>query len=327
MSKSQPGTVGSVAYLLDGSGGARKLDTTQLAKWTPEAGVLWVHLNYTDPQDQKWLKESSSCDELVVEALLAEETRPRTTTIGQGLLIALRGVNLASGAEPDDMVSIRVWIDRERILTTRKRNLLSIADIIEQLDSGRGPTKTADFLVELADRLVWRMSDTIDQCEDRVANLEDQVLESNSRSIRFELANLRRQAITLRRYLAPQREALARLIVEKVDWLDEVSRLRLREVSDRLIRLIEDLDAVRERAAVTQEELMNRLSEQVNSRMYVLSVVAAIFLPLGFLTGLLGVNVGGIPGSQYAEAFWIFVGVLIGLLLLQVWLFRWKNWL
>jgi hypothetical protein len=65
--------------------------------------------------------------------------------------------------------------------------------------------------------------------------------------------------------------------------------LRIREVSDRLIRNIEDLDAVRGRAAVTQEELLSRLSEQMNSRMYVLSVVAAIFLPLGFLTGLLGI--------------------------------------
>ena len=181
--------------------------------------------------------------------------------------------------------------------------------------------------MKLVDRLVWRISDTVDQFEDRVADLEDQVLESNSSSMRYELATLRRQAITIRRYLAPQRDALARLITEKIDWLDDGSRLRLREVSDRLIRHIEDLDVVRERAAITQEELLSRLSKQLNTRMYVLSVVAAIFLPLGFLTGLLGINVGGIPGSEYAQAFWIFVGVLIAILMLQVLLFRWKNWL
>jgi zinc transporter len=327
MSDPQLNNEAPVAYLLDGKGGARKLETSQVAAWRPEEGVLWTHLDYTNSHDQQWLTGSSTLDSLVVGALLAEETRPRTTAIGEGLLIALRGVNLTPGSDPEDMVAIRIWIDKGRIVTTRKRDLLSIADLVERLNYGRGPTSAADFLVELVDRLVWRMSDTVDQFEDRVADLEEQVLESGSTTMRYELATLRRQAITLRRYLAPQRDALARLIIEKVDWLDDGSRLQLREVSDRLIRHIEDLDAVRERAAVTQEELLSRLSEQINTRMYVLSVVAAIFLPLGFLTGLLGINVGGIPGSEYALAFWIFVGFLVVVVVFQVILFRWKNWL
>lgn len=317
---------GLAAYLLDGNGGARLLDRNELASWSSEQGILWVHLNYTDAEDQRWLA-GSSLDKLVVDALLAEDTRPRTTAIGEGLLVSLRGVNLTPGADPEDMVSIRIWIEKGLVVTSRKRSLLSVADVVSQLKSGRGPKSTAELLVELSDRLVWRMSDTVDQFEDRVADLEGRVLESNNSSMRYELATLRRQAIELRRYLAPQREALARLIIEKVDWLNEACRLRLREVSDRLIRHIEDLDAVRERAAVTQEELLSRLSEQLNTRMYVLSVVAAVFLPLGFLTGLLGINVGGIPGSEYSQAFWVFIGMLIVVVILQVVIFRWKNWL
>ena len=109
--------------------------------------------------------------------------------------------------------------------------------------------------------------------------------------------------------------------------LDDSGLLRLREVGDRLVRHIEDLDAVRERAAVVQEELLSRMSEQMNSRMYVLSVVAAIFLPLGFLTGLLGINVGGIPGADYPLAFLMFIGMLVVVVILQFLVFRWRNWL
>ena len=87
------------------------------------------------------------------------------------------------------------------------------------------------------------------------------------------------------------------------------------------------VDAVRERAAVTQEELLSRLSEQLNQRMYVLSIVAAVFLPLGFLTGLLGINVGGIPGADNAQAFWIFSGLLLIAVVIQLLVFRWKKWL
>jgi len=314
------------AYLLDGTGGGRRLEMADIASWTPEQGVLWVHLDYTSENAQQWLRNSAELEELVADALLTEETRPRATAIGNGVLVALRGINMNPGAEPDDMVAIRLWVDDKRIFSTRERVLFSVSDIAERLNAGIGPVDTADFLVVLADRIVWRLSDTVDQCEDLVADLEDQVLDASSSSLRFDLATLRRQTITLRRYLAPQRDAFAKLVTEKIAWLDDDDRLRLREVSDRLIRNIEDLDAVRERAAVTQEELLSRLSDQMNTRMYVLSVVAAIFLPLGFLTGLLGINVGGIPGTENPWAFLIFLLFIIVIFVGQMLWFRSKKW-
>jgi len=314
------------AYLLDGTGGGRRLKMADIASWTPEQGVLWVHLDYTSENAQQWLRNSAELEELVADALLTEETRPRATAIGNGVLVALRGINMNPGAEPDDMVAIRLWVDDKRIFSTRERVLFSVSDIAERLNAGIGPVDTADFLVVLADRIVWRLSDTVDQCEDLVADLEDQVLDASSSSLRFDLATLRRQTITLRRYLAPQRDAFAKLVTEKIAWFDDDSRLRLREVGDRLIRNIEDLDAVRERAAVTQEELLSRLSDQMNTRMYVLSVVAAIFLPLGFLTGLLGINVGGIPGTDNPWAFLMFLVFIIGIFIGQMLWFRSKKW-
>lgn len=314
------------AYLLDGAGGGRRLEMADIESWTPEQGILWTHFDYTSEDARQWLRSSAGLEELVADALLTEETRPRATAIDDGLLLALRGINMNSGAEPDDMVAIRLWVDEQRIISTRERVLFSVRDIAERLDAGKGPAGAADFLIALADRLVWRITDTVDKCEDLVADLEDQVLESGSKSLRLHLATLRRQTISLRRYLAPQRDALAKLITEKIPWFDDGNRLKLREVSDRLIRNIEDLDAVRERAAVTQEELLSRLSDQMNTRMYVLSVVAAIFLPLGFLTGLLGINVGGIPGAENPGAFLLFLVFLVGIVAAQVLLFRLKNW-
>jgi zinc transporter len=314
------------AYLFNGAGGGHRLEMADIESWTPEQGVLWTHFDYSSVDTRQWLRSSAGLEELVADALMTEETRPRATAIDDGLLLALRGINMNPGAEPDDMVAIRLWVDQKRIISTRERALFSVRDIAEQLDTGKGPVDAADFLVTLADRLVWRINDTVDKCEDLVADLEDQVLESGSKSLRLELANLRRQAITLRRYLAPQRDAFVKLITEKIPWFDDDCRLKLREVSDRLIRNIEDLDAVRERAAVTQEELFSRLSDQMNTRMYVLSVVAAIFLPLGFLTGLLGINVGGIPGAENPWAFLMFIVFLVGIVVGQMLWFKHKDW-
>jgi zinc transporter len=68
------------------------------------------------------------------------------------------------------------------------------------------------------------------------------------------------------------------------------------------------------------------IAEQMNQRMYVLSIVAAIFLPLGFLTGLFGINVGGIPGAEYRFAFWVFILILAILVGMQFLVFRKNRW-
>ncbi|MFH1215461.1 MAG: zinc transporter ZntB [Pseudomonadota bacterium] len=315
------------ALLLDGKGGAQPLSSRQIKDWKHEDGCLWLHLDYTDPAARQWLTDESNLDDIAIEALLTEETRPRTTLLHEGLLVALRGVNLSPGSNPEDMVAIRVWLDGHRIISSQKRRLLSIEDMVHNLKEGDGPASAGEFIVDLCSRLIYRMGDTLENIEEEVAELEEEVLSTASNSLRKALSSIRRESIALRRYLAPQREALTRLQAEKVSWITDNDRLRLREVIDCLIRYIEDLDAIRDRAMVTQEEIVNRLSEQMNMRMYVLSLVAAIFLPLGFFTGLLGINVPGIPGAENPWAFQTFILFLIIIVLLQVLLFKKKNWL
>jgi len=315
------------AYLLDGKGGASVLSWSEVTCWNPSMGKLWLHFFYADENVQTWMQHNSGLDPLITQALLLEETRPRVAALEDGLLIALRGVNLNPDANPEDMVSIRLWIDENWIVSTHQRTLLSTKDVLTQLQRGKGPKNSAEVLVNLCDSLIWRMSDTVTLLEDRMAELEDDTLTENRSALRFELSSLRRQTITLRRYLSPQREAINRLLIENVSWFKDDNRMKMREVSDRLIRHLEDIDAVRERAAVTHEELLSRASEQLNERMYVLSILSAIFLPLGFFTGLLGINVGGIPGADNPQAFGIFIFILAVIVGFQVWLFKRKKWL
>ena len=315
------------AYLLDGGGGGREIGWADIEAWTPGQGALWVHLRRDIDDAIRWLRDKSGLDPLTVDALLAEETRPRSFPVGDGLIVILRGINLNPGADPEDMVSLRMWIDEHRIISVRARRLVAVSDAREMLAAGRGPRGTGEFLTEVAARLVDRMGQVIDDLEDRTDALEDEMLQTESREMRHRLADVRHEAILLRRYLAPQRDAMARLQTENVPWIDDRQKARLREVTDRVVRYIEDLDAVRERASVIQDELTNRLSEQMNRTMYHLTVVASIMLPLGFLTGLLGINVGGIP---WADSPWGFAGVcavLAAVVGAQVVLFRRLKWI
>jgi zinc transporter len=286
----------------------------------------WLHFDYTKESTKEWLEQQSQLNPVVINALLNDETRPRATTLNDGVLLSLRGVNLAPNSDPQDMVSIRIWFTKNNIISTRARTLLSTKDIATDFDNNCGPKSSSEFITVITENLITRMSQTLYEIEDNVSDIEENTLSASSYALRNELSDLRRQIISLRRYLSPQREAMTQLFSDKITLFSNEEKIQLRETSDHLTRYLEDLDSIKDRSIVCQEELSNQLTEQMNNRMFVLSVVAAIFLPLGFLTGLLGINVGGIPGSENTSAFGIFILILIAVVVLQVWIFKKKKW-
>lgn len=315
------------AFALDRIGGGEVLDWNGIERWRPDDGVLWLNLDYTGADAQSWLGMRSGLDPVVREALLDRDPRPRALAVGDALLVIVRAINLNRGAEPEDMVSVRCWIEPGRIVTMRHRAVKAVKTIAADVQRGKGPTGPAAFLAELVEQVLEPLVTLVDGLDDEVAALEDDVLVRHVPEQRARIADLRRRAIGLRRFIGPQREALSRLGALTLPWLDEQARARLREAADRLTRTIEELDAARERAAVTQEELQSRMDELANRRLYILSLVTAVFLPLTFVTGLLGVNVGGVPAQTVEWAFWALCGILTvgsGALLL---LFRRWRWL
>jgi zinc transporter len=289
--------------------------------------ILWAHLERDDPRAEEWLAERSGVDAVVVEALLAEETRPRTTVHGDGVLINFRGVNLNPDSVPEDMVSIRIWADANQVISSRLRPLRAVTDVLNELDQGRGPSNTGEVIVAIAEGLIDRMAPVVHEFEEELDDIEDRIGEAKDLSARLAFRDFRRKVVTLRRYIAPQRDALTRLASEPLAWIGERERRRLFEVANDISRLVEALAAIWERAAILQDELATRLADMANRRLYVLSVVAAVFLPLGFVTGLLGVNVGGIPGSESKLAFALLCGGLVVFGVAEIWLFRRLRWL
>ncbi|KZX63779.1 MULTISPECIES: zinc transporter ZntB [unclassified Alcanivorax] len=310
-----------IALQLTGNGGAQPLDPQQqLADTTG----YWVHLDYTREESEQWL-QNEAVPQAVIDALTAAETRPRASEVAGGVLVYLRGVNLNPGARPEDMIALRMWVSPGGLISTQKRTLLSVEAVRKTLDSQQGPESISALVAELIDQLIWRMEEVIENLELEVEACAQQLEESPTASLTSHLSLLRRRAITLRRYLAPQREALIKLQNESL--FAAADTLLIREATDRLQRLLEDLDAAREHATLLQEEVFSVQNEAINDRMYLLAIISALFLPLGFLTGLFGINVGGLPGVEDPNAFWWFCsGVAVIALGVGVWM-RKRRWL
>ena len=313
----------TVAFVFDGSGHGHAVVEGDLeaSGATTDQGFIWIHINRKNPRAMSWLR-NSGLDYFVLDALTAEETRPRCTVHGDGAVINLRGVNLNPGAEPEDMISIRLWVEERRVISVGARPLKAVWAMIEAFNKEHCPQRPGDLVAQIALRLADAAEPTVSALNERVDEMEELVVDEIESVPRHQLGDIRRMAIMLRRYMVPQRDALSTLEIEDLPWLDNRDRSRIREAVDRVSRLGEELDAIRDRAQVIHDQIMDMRAEMMNRQTLVLAVVAAIFLPLGLLTGLLGINVGGIPGEHYGWAFAIVCGVLVVLAAFQIWLYR-----
>jgi zinc transporter len=315
------------AYRVAAEGSSSAIDWPELAQPESEGGWTWIHFDLASERARAWARTEGMLSSDLVETVFALETRPRCTAMKEGTLIILRGVNLNPQAEPEDMIAIRAWVERNRIITVRRRKLMAVDEIRQNFAQGIGPKTIGEFIIGLANGLVERMVGVLHEFEEEVDTLEEEQDTGDIRDVRTRLVAARQKIIPLRRYLAPQRDALAQLVILPVNWLDEWQRGRLREITDRVTRYVEDLDSLRERTVVIQDSVTSRIAERMNEIMMVLSIVAAIFLPLGLLTGLLGINVGGIPGTDSKAAFWLVTGLLVLLGIAELLLFRRLKWI
>lgn len=302
------------------SGFAFCVSGTRITNLTPKQAVnasgelAWIHLTSSNEEAEAWLRGDAGLPDYIVESLIAAETRPRCDQIGEGAFLNLRGRSSDAMPMSDPLASVRIWATAGRVISVTRRPLTAVKLVCDLVKAGKVHDPgdlIAEFAVAITEELdpdVADLGDVLDDCE---AQLDPAMVFELRRTV----THVRSQAIGYRRFLSPQRAALEKLAALPVGWLHEDDRLHLVAAADRAARMAEELEAIRERAALTHEALTDLRAEQIDARALIISIVAMVFLPLTFLTGLLGMNVKGIP---YAERPWAFDGVVAVCVVLAV---------
>ena len=263
---------------------------------------VWIHLAGIEEDTQAWLRERAQLDEHVVEALTAVETRPRCEAFAAGALLNLRGRTQQALDSSDLLASLRIWAVRGRIFSVSRAPLIAVETVCGEVKAGRvrDPgdliTAFATAITTDLDPDVADLGDRLDDCEERLDT--DRILD-----LRRTVSKVRVTAIAYRRFLHPQRDALERLAALPGDWLGPDDRAHLAAAADRAARMAEELESIRERAAVMHDTLADLRAEQIDGRALIISIAAMVFLPLTFITGLYGMNVKGLPFAQEPWSF------------------------
>ncbi|WP_415922207.1 zinc transporter ZntB [Tateyamaria sp. SN6-1] len=282
-------------------------------------GYRWLHFELSDPDLPAFLADH--VPDIPAAALTTAETRPRCDAYGDGLILNFRGVNLNDDGPADQMVAVRMWVTGTLIVSVQVRKIFAIDTVRQEAEAGRGAASPLAFVAQLVRLLMRRVRETVFDLGERVDTMEDSVVDEDT-PLPPELAEERRMAIRLRRYLGPQRDALETLTIIDSALMSDPLRAQFRELSNVAKLTVEELDALIARMTAVQDHHTAKAAQQQGHNGYILSIVAAVFLPLGFITGLFGVNVAGMPGIDTP---WAFAALCAAMVLISVLALVWMR--
>jgi zinc transporter len=256
-----------------------RLNRDEVLRWEPSQGPLWVHLDHIQTIPE-WLKDQHAIDRALLQSLLAESRRLRVEVADhENLLIAFRTVNMAVASTADLSQNTRACLSPMRALTVSDSHLGVLEDCAQQIESGRGPKTIPEFLVRLMDNIVKRAELGVLQID---ADLTDVELDQEKGTVieADKPRAIRRRAMQLRRSMTPYREVLVQLNHLRLQWL----RDKIQDAWDPMVedaaQVVEKVNGILDRARLVQESISDRLAKELNQRVYVLTLISGMMLPL-----------------------------------------------
>ncbi|NNE43367.1 MAG: magnesium/cobalt transporter CorA, partial [Gemmatimonadetes bacterium] len=308
-------------------------DLDTLPELLQKHAMVWVNVNgLGNAEELRRIAELFELHPLVLEDVVDVHQRPKAETYDDQLFAVAR-MPVTDPEFPSEQISLVIgpgWV-----VSFQERPGDCFDPVRHRIRTGR-PRITnagADYLgYALLDAIVDAFFPVVDGLGDRLEELEEQVLADGSAPVVAELHQLKRHLARLRRVLLPQREALGSLARGDSDLIAEETRMFLRDAQDHAVQLIELVEGQRDIASGILDLHLTMVSNRMNDIMKVLTIIATIFIPLGFIAGLYGMNFDpGISRWNMPELGWTFgypfalvlMGLVAGGLVI---FFRRKGW-
>ena len=290
--------------------------------------VTWVDFNTSDAEGHSWLLTQSSLSEHVKSLLLEPKKVIRRETLEHGLFVSFCDINPTRRAEDEGPIWIGLLIEHDRVITARSATVMAIEEVRKDVQLGKGPETPLDFLACLVLGIRDRLETIITDLSEETDGLEDKILAHDADKPPLEALNtIRRKVFYIRRYLVQFQNVLKLIVSDPAIHISKKENRTLTGVTELFGHYLDSIEDCRGRAQLLYDHIQSQLSQTMASTSYNLTLVATVFLPLTFITGLLGMNVLGIPDSHNPWGFWI-VCSFLGVLAIGGWaLLRWKRWI
>ncbi|MFC2016547.1 magnesium/cobalt transporter CorA [Chloroflexota bacterium] len=302
------------------------------AAFESREGLLCVDITETTEEDGNYLERTFNFHHLSVEDCVSPLIHsPKIDDFGDYLFIVVHGINHALASDIVETAELSVFLGSNFVVSNHNSPLYSVEAVKVMVeDDGRPMKRGPDFLVHaLMDALVDNVLPTIDKMSDIAEEIEEEVIRSPQQATLEAILKLKRSILRIHRVMAPQREVLNRLSRREFPIIKDEAQIFYRDIYDHIAR-IEDLNqGLRDQADNALATHLSSVANCQNEVMKVLSIVAAIFLPLTLVAGIYGMNFEYMPELKWQWGYFAvlgFMGMVIGIVVWRFWAGQWFSW-
>ena len=296
----------------------------------PDSGVwVWVDLDRPTADEARILTDVFHFHELAVEDALGAAHHPKVESYGDYLYLILHGIDFSASEHRFTTRDIDFFLGAQFLVTVHPGVSRSIGEV--KGVCSRNDRVLADGPGALLHRIVDTMVDNyrpeVEKLDDRLDTLEEKVFDGSDTQLAREILVFKKDVSSLRRVVLPQRDVVGRLARREFAIINEPLAYKFRDVHDHLVRLADEAMFFQDRITSILDAHLASVSNQLNTVMKVLTVIATLFMPLTVLTGMYGMNVGlpHLPGGDPAQFWWI-VGMMLAMSGGMLVFFRRRGW-
>ena len=265
---------------------------------------VWLHLNLSNSQIQRWLVDTPLIPQRVVEMIeegVNVSRLERIEKLDDCLLMVMNDFQQEFGEEGGDSSLGTLWaIVTPRLMVSLRNNPLRTTDSLRyELRSGNiAPSSTIELFHELLDLRAEHLRSLLVHLSENMDELEEKLLKGREFPEHETLGRIRMQCSRLRRHFSPELVALHRLLKRLPYWFSDEDKNRLNDDLDLLSYLAQEISSLYDRAKLLQDEQAAHVAEFNAKNLHVLSVMTVIFLPMTLLSGIMGMNMEDLQGLK-----------------------------
>ncbi len=310
------------------------VDIEQLADIYTSSPKLWVDIVGLGTADTiRTIGRLFDLHPLVLEDMIHVQQRPKIEEYDDYNFIVVRTLQEVENPTTEQLAIV---LKKDCVITVQERPGDCLDPVRTRLRSDRGRHRSygSDYMAySIIDAVIDYYAPHLDWYSERIEKLEHHVLDNPEQVSPGEIYDLKHSLLGLRRILLPMRDAIGRLYRDDVPLFSKQVDPYLRDCYDHAVRLIENLEVCREGAVSLLDLHLSTMSHRMNEVMKVLTIIATIFIPLSFITGLYGMNFDpkisrwNMPELSLPWGYPAALGVMLFIAVLLLFYFRRKGWL
>ena len=293
-------------------------------------GVTWLDI---DGVHQAEVLESvgnyANLHPLVLEDIHNTYQRPKVEDYDDYLYIVLKMISWDSDSNEAQAEQVSLILGKSYVISFKEDPGDIFDPIRQRLREGKGRIRKlgADYLAySLLDQVVDHYFIVLENLGERVEDLEEELVTNPDKSTLQTIYHLKRELIYLRKSVWPLREAISSLERGESPLFQPETLIYLRDVYDHTIQVIDTIETFRDMVSGMLDIYLSSVSNRMNEVMKVLTIIATIFIPLTFITGVYGMNFNYMPELQWRWGYFSIWGVMIVIVIGMVVYFKRKGW-